>query len=182
MGASAAEAADLSVSTDIKTTAEVAFKVAMYEPDGTHVLYSTTVPFTNIDPAATFALADGRTVNDGKSDVGLYCISSHGSPWYLKIGITAGNMPENKLKYYLGQPYIWNGTASVPTDGTITPNPPAWAAIPKGSGTVIYSSGSMDTVNAPFGTLATINFQLDPSGISSGNYTATVTYTMTTSP
>ena len=177
-----AYAADVTKSTDITISVGTAFRIEFYPPDGTHVVYSTAVPFTNVDPASTFALPDGRAVNDGKSDVGLYCISSEGSTWYLKIGITAGNIPDNKLKYYLSQPTMWNGTTSVSTDGVTTPSPAAWAAIPKASSTVIYQSGSVDKVNTPFGTLATINFQLDTAGFSSGNYTATVTYTMTTSP
>jgi hypothetical protein len=180
--ASPAHAADATRATDINISVTSAFKVEFYPPDGTHVVYSTSVPFTNIDPTQTFALADGRTVNDGKSDVGLYCISSDGSTWYLKIGISAGTIPPSKLKYYISQPYMWNGTTSVPTDGTVTPNPPAWTAIPKGSSTVVYQSGSMDRINTPFGTLITINYQLDTAGMSSGSFTATVTYTMTTSP
>lgn len=171
-----------SVQTDVSVMVASTFKLQIYQPDGTHVLYSDTVPFTNINPAKSFALPDGRAENDGKSDVGVYCISADNKPWSLRIGVTGGNIPENKLKYYASQPYIWDGSTSTQTDGVIIPNPSAWTAVPIGAGAVIYTSGLKDTVNIPFGTLVTISFQLDPAGLTSGPYTATVTYTMSTTP
>lgn len=173
---------DQSTTTTASATVQDTFLAEFYKPDGTTVLYTDSIPFSNIDPNKTFALSDGRSVGDNKSDVGVYCISSIKATWYLKIGITAGNIPEGKLKYWVSQPYIWTGTQSIQTDGTVIPNPPAWTPIPVGKTAVIYQSGSSDTVNAPFGTLITLSFQLDPAGLTKGSYAATITYTMATAP
>lgn len=174
--------AAVTASQQARATASSNFMAEFYQPDGAHIVYSTNVPFTNVDPTQSFILPDGRAVNDGKSDVGIYCKSNLNLTWYLKIGVTGGNLPDNKLKYYLSQPTVWDGSASITTNGAITPDPPDWTVIPKGMSTTIYQSGSNDTVNTPFGTLATINFQLDPEGIPGGTYMAIVTYTVTTSP
>jgi len=174
-------AAVTTISVQATATLKSGFRIEFYQPDGEHILYSATVPFSKFDPSATFALPDGRAPYDGKSDVGVYCMSNDPVTWYLKMSITAGTIPDGKLKYYLSQPTKWDGTQSVTTNGTIFPDPPEWTAIPKGTTKTIYRSGSNDTINSPFGTLATLNFQLDPSGLNAETtYSATITYTMTT--
>ena len=175
-------ATSTSATQQARASVTSAFRAEFFVPDGAHIVYDRLVPFTGVDPTKDFILPDTRAVNDGKSDIGIYCKSSLNIPWFIKIGITGGNLPADKLKFYMGQPTVWNGSASITTDGAVTPNPPDWTAIPKGTNMTIYQSGSNDTVNTPFGTLATINFQLDPEGILGGSYTAIVTYTMTTSP
>lgn len=173
--------AEASLSTDVSVSISDTFQLEFFTPDGAHVMFSTSVPFSNIDPTETFALADGRTVNDNKSDVGVYCKSSQSSTWYLKIGMT-GAIPTGNLKYYLSQPtmYVKAIDQSIETNGAINPDPAAWSDIPNGSTKTIYASGTNDTVNTPFGTLATLNFQLIPGGLASGSYAASVTYTATT--
>jgi len=174
--------AGTTVSIELNATVGSGFRIEFYQPDGTHILYSDTIPFSSIDPTETFALPDGRVPGDNKSDVGIYCLSNDPATWYLKMSITGGNIPDGKLKYYLSQPTLWDGTQSIVTDGRIFPDPPAWTPIPQGRDLTIYSSGSIDTINLPNGTLATLNFQLDPSGLNAGvSYSAVITYTMTTS-
>jgi hypothetical protein len=175
-------ATNKSISTRVSASVGTVFATKVYQPDGKGVLYSTTVPFLNVDPTKTFALPDQRSENDDKSDIGIYCVNGSNRTWYLKIGIAGGNLPPNKLKYYLGQPYIWKGSRSVSTDGVTMPNPPEWTPIPTGKSVTIYQSGASDTINAPQGTLLTLSFQLDPSGLVGGVYMAQVTYTMTTQP
>ncbi|MFC1577018.1 hypothetical protein ACFL3N_01625 [Candidatus Omnitrophota bacterium] len=173
--------ADTSLATSVSASVGSAFKMEFYEPDGTSIMFSTSVPFSTIDPSETFALPDGREVGDNKSDVGIICKSSDSTAWYLKIGITAGNLPFGTLKYYLSQPTMWDGTSGVTTDGTIDPSPAGWSDIPVSSQKTVYSSGSIDTVNTPHGTLCTINFQINPQGLNADTaYNATVTYTITT--
>lgn len=171
-----------SVTTSATVTIDRVFRIESREPDGTSIVFSDSVPFLNINPKATYALPIGRSPNDGKSDIGINCVSTEGVTWYLKIGITGGNVPPNKLKYYVGQPYIWTGSKSMETDGAVIPSPPAWTPIPQGSNAVIYRSGDNDTSNMPYGTLVTVNYQLDTQGLVGGQYTAVVTYTMTTTP
>lgn len=173
---------DQAATTKADVTVGDIFRAEFCPPDGSSIMFSDLIPFSDIDPNKTFALPDGRTVGDGKSDIGIRCFSNDAATWYLKIGMTAGNIPEGKLKYWVSQPYIWTGTASVQTDGTVIPDPPAWTPIAKGSTTPIYRSGPNDTVNMPLGTLITVSFQLDPSGMTKGTYTATITYTMAVVP
>lgn len=175
-------ALDKSVSTTASVTIGGAFTASFKEPDGTHIMYSGTVPFTNIDPTKSYALPDQRSADDNKSDIGIVCVSADGKPWSLQIGINGGNLPDNSLKYYVSQPYIWTGSDSIQTNGTVIPDPPAWTPIPTGTSTAIYKSGTNDSNNTPFGTLITISFQLDPTGLKSGAYTATVVYTMSSLP
>jgi len=182
LAASSHAATDVTATGTLKASIGTTFKVQYYTPDA-NVLYTDTIPFTNIDPSKGYALPDRRSDNDGKSDVGLYCISSDNTTWYLKITISGGNLPGNKLKYWCSQPYIWNGTSSVKTDGAVNPNPPAWTPIPAGSAATIYTSGSNDTANAPWGTLVTLSFQVDTTGLVANTpYAVQVTYTMSTTP
>lgn len=171
-------ALDSSVSTTINLTATSIFSMEFYVDQ--NVIYSTTVPFSNVDPAQTLVYPNARSENDGKSDTGVVCISNIGVPWHLKIqGRYSEGLPENCLKFYYSQP--WNRNTGYQTAGGLTFNA-QWLPIPE-EGTTIYSSGSEDTVNPPFGTLSTFSFAVDPRGLSSERtYTVAVTYTMTTTP
>jgi hypothetical protein len=175
---------DQDAQTDAKVSVSAIFRADCVPPNGTSIMFANTITFSNIDPNKSFALPDGRAVGDGKSDVGISCKSSGTAQWFLKIGITAGNMPDNKLKYYLSQPYIWDNEhgVSIQTNGTIIPDPPGWTPIPRNGTTTVYSSGTNDTSNIPLGTLLTLSFQVDTMGLTAGTYSATVTYTMSTTP
>lgn len=146
-----------------------------------NVLYGTSLPFSNINPESQYNYPDGRSENDGKSDVGLVIISNTSEVWYFKIRGTdvSGNLiGGGKIAVYVGQPVNRNtGTAA---DGTLG-QPKDWFTISSKDHT-IYTSGITDKSNAPFGTLITLSFKVDGSGLQPGPHVASITYTMTTTP
>ncbi len=171
-------ALDSSVTTTVNVTATSIFSMEFYVDQ--NVVYSSTVPFSNVDPAQTFVYPDGRREDDGKSDTGVVCITNLGIPWYLKIqGTYSEGLPEGCIKYYYSQP--WDRNTGYQTGGALAFNE-EWRPLPQGAIT-IYGSGSEDTINTPWGTLSTFSFAVDPRGLSSERiYTVSVTYTMTTAP
>ena len=171
-------AMDTSVSTAINLTASSVFAIEFYVDQ--NVIYSTTVPFSNVDPTQSLVYPNGRREDDGKSDTGVVCTSNTGAPWFLKIqGVYSAGLPDTSLKFYYSQP--WNRNTGSQTSGGLTYNA-QWLALPQEPST-IYTSGNEDTVNTPFGTLSTFSFAVDPRGLSADQaYTVAVTYTMTTAP
>lgn len=147
-----------------------------------NVLYSTNLPFTNIDPTRSMCYVDTRSAGDGKSDTGIMCESNLGVTWYLKMSVTTTSMPAFPLqnfKFYMDKP--WSNLLQGPSNGSLG-YPVGWNPVPT-SASVIYASGQADENNAGFGTLATLSFAINPQGLSSGvNYRMSVTYTLTTSP
>jgi len=171
-------AMDSSASTTITVTASNIFSAGFYTDP--NVIYSTTIPFSNVDPSKSLVYPNARSEDDGKSDTGLVCISNVGVPWYLKLQASySAGLPKDSVKYYYSQP--WNRNTGNRADGTLT-NTEAWRPVPEDP-TTIYTSGSDDTVNAPFGTLSTFSFAVNPTGLASDrSYAVAVTYTMTTAP
>jgi hypothetical protein len=171
-------ALDSSASTTISVTAANIFAVEFYTDQ--NVIYSTTIPFSNIDPSGSLIYPNARSEDDGKSDTGVVCISNVGTQWYLKLqAVYSAGLPTGSVKYYYSQP--WNRNTGNRANGTLT-NTESWRSVPE-TPTTIYTSGSDDTVNAPFGTLSTFSFAVDPKGLTSGSaHTVAVTYTMTTVP
>ncbi len=146
-----------------------------------NVLYSTNIPFTGIDPTKSLCYADARAPYDGKSDTGVLCRSNLNVVWYLKMSTSTStpSFPLANFKYYMGQP--WNRTTGAPADGTLS-KPPAWYSTPTAA-TVVYTAGNIDKTNTPYGTLATLSFAIDPTGLYSGvSYIINITYTITTAP
>ncbi|MBI5144378.1 MAG: hypothetical protein HZA30_04860 [Candidatus Omnitrophica bacterium] len=146
------------------------------------VLYTTNIPFTNIDPTKSMCYADGRQEYDGKADTGVVCRSNLNTTWYLKMSATAVSSPPFPManfKYYMGQP--WNRTLNVSADGTLS-NAPDWYPAPT-SPVVMYTAGTNDKSNLPYGTLATLSFSVNPEGLTSGyTYTISINYTLTVTP
>ena len=173
-----AVALDASVSTTVNVTAASVFSMEFYTDN--NVVYSTVVPFSNVDPKLSIVYPNGRSEDDGKSDTGVTCISNIGDTWYLKIqGSYSAGLPVNSVKYYYSQPI--NRNTGQQANGSLT-NIVEWRPIPAEPSTM-YTSGTDDTISAPFGTLSTFSFSLDPRGLSAGQtYTISVTYTMTTAP
>jgi hypothetical protein len=173
-----AYALDTNAATTLNISVQQAFAIEFYTDS--NVLYSSTVPFSNVDPTQSMVYADGRRVGDGKSDVGIICMSNAGVPWYLKIHVTSTEpLTADKVKYYVDQPY--NRNTGGRADGTLA-QPAKWYPFQL-SPTTIYSSGAQDQNNPPFGTLFTFNYALDPSGLEAGKaYSAAITYTLTTAP
>lgn len=171
-------ALDSSLTTNVTVTATSIFSMEFYTDAS--VIYSTAVPFSNVDPTKSLVYPNGRKEDDGKSDTGVVCISNMGVPWYLKMqGVYSEGLFAGNAKYYYTQP--WDRNANQQTDGTLAGSV-EWTPIPTESSN-IYTSGSLDTVNTPFGTLSTFSFGVDPRGLSAERtYTVSVTYTMTTAP
>lgn len=145
-----------------------------------NVLYSSIVPFTDVDPTKSIVYPDNRRENDGRSDVGVVCKSNLGGPWYLKIELrSGGNFEPDRLKYYLDQPY--NRNTGQRADGALARSA-NWYPFSLNPVTV-YIAGPTDQSNLPFGTLATFSYSLNPAGLDAGKaYSAAITYTLTTSP
>ncbi len=171
-------AIDTSKTTNITIAIENAFSMEFYTDQ--NVVYRDIVPFTNVDPSKSIVYPDGRAEFDGKSDVGVVCKSNAGTLWYFKIhAITNPPLTADKLQYYISQPYDRNTGAQA--DGTITQSP-KWYPF-SSTPTSVFTAGFHDMSNLPFGTLITINFALNPSGLNAGQaYSAAVVYTMTTAP
>ncbi|MBN1354369.1 MAG: hypothetical protein JW994_06850 [Candidatus Omnitrophica bacterium] len=171
-------ALDQSISTTMNVTVTPVFSIGFYSD--ANILYSITVPFSDVDPTKSMVYPNGRSENDGKSDTGVVCVSNIGDAWYLKIqGIYSEGIPDAAVKYYYDQPY--NRNTGKTADGSLAFNV-GWRPIPK-EATTIYTAGNTDSVNTPFGTLSTFSFAVDPRGLDADKtYTVSVTYTMTTAP
>jgi hypothetical protein len=145
-----------------------------------NVLYTTNVPFTMVDPTDSWVESDGREADSTKNDIGFICMSNLDTAWYLKIqGTTGGLITLGKLKYGIWQP--WNRNLNQPSDGTIAGGA-GWRDMPT-SAALVYTSGPLEAINLPLGTLCMFNFaiepgQLDPTQV----YTSTIQFTLTGAP
>ncbi len=169
-------AAESTKATTVAISLQNIFSMEFYTDP--NIVYSTVVPFTNIDPEKSMVLADGRKDNDGKSDTAVVCRSNAGIVWYLKLHLTpAAPLTSDKVKYYIDQPYNRNTGGRADGSLTQTANWYSFSIAP----TTIYTSGTQDISNLPFGTLITFNFAIAPSGLEAGkSYSAAITYTLTT--
>lgn len=155
------------------------------------VLFTTSIPFTNMDPTSSHVMADGRAPYDGKNDTGLLCRINTGGIWYFKIqGTPTPPFTLDRIKYYLGQPWNrsyynylgpgheWEGRAA---DGELE-QPAAWYNIPSSS-TVVYTAGERDGDNLPGGTLCLFSFAINPGQLdASQTYNCGITYTLSVDP
>src|SRR3989338_6731746 len=107
--------ADENKTTDVSASVGSVFSLAFYT-EADKVLYSTSVPFSNVDPANDFNYADNRAENDGKSDVGLIIRSNAGSIWYFKMSVNAASTLAGKLAAFMGPPTNRNSNSA--SDGT----------------------------------------------------------------
>jgi len=143
------------------------------------ILYTTDIPFTNIDASKSQCYSDGRTVNSGKNDCGLLCRTNMGQVWYLNMTVTANSMPAFPLQnfqFYMGQPT--NRTRGEPSDGALSFTKD-WHPVPTAL-TVMYTAGPKEYSNLEFGTLMTLSFAVVPRDIAAGeNYYLQITYTLT---
>ena len=145
-----------------------------------NVLYTTSVPFTRMDPTDNWVESDGREASSGKSDIGLLCRTNLGDTWHMKIqGSVSPLITVGKLKYGLWQP--WNRTMNQPSDGTITVGE-GWHDMPTAS-TAVYTAGHYDESNLPYGTLCMFSFAIDPGRLDpTQTYNCTIQFTLTTTP
>ncbi|MBN1354367.1 MAG: hypothetical protein JW994_06840 [Candidatus Omnitrophica bacterium] len=158
---------------------EDVFSLEFYTDDP-NILYTTAVPFTQMDPTKTFVQSDGREADSGKSDIGLLCKTNLAVAWYLKIkGSTGSLISVGEIKYGLWQP--WNRTLNQSADGVISEGA-GWHAMPTAS-TTVYTSGINDNNNLPYGTLFTFDFAINPSRLDpTAAHFCTIQYTFTTTP
>jgi len=174
---SALYAADTKSTSNVTISVQSVFSLEFYTD--ANVLYSSTIPFTNVDPNESIAYPDGRFEDDGKSDAGVICRSNAGVPWQLKLHLEATPpLTPDKMRYYIGQPF--NRNTGEQADGTLSRSPD-WYPF-QSTPTTVYTAGFKDQSNLPFGTLATISYSLIPTGLDAGQgYSADIVYTMTTS-
>lgn len=148
----------------------------LYTEGASKYLYTTNVPFTNMDPTKTRVMADGRAEGDNKNDLGLLCKTNLEEVWYLKIQGSPNDFFLSKIKYGFWRP--WNMKLNQPADGTLSEG---WHPLP-GDVTTIYTAGNNDLNNIQ-GTLCGFSFVIDPSRLdSTQTYHCTVQFTMTTTP
>ena len=156
------------------------FTLEFYDREPNKYLYTTAVPFTNMDPTQTWVMADQRKANDGKNDLGLLCKSNLGEIWYLKIHGSPNNFFLGKIKYGLWRP--WNMKLGQPADGILNEG---WQALPATASTV-YTAGPGDLSNLGAewwqqGTLCGFSFSIDPSKLDPTRiHQCTVQFTLTT--
>ncbi|NQU95612.1 MAG: hypothetical protein HQ549_05225 [Candidatus Omnitrophica bacterium] len=172
--AGASYAADQTLNSNVTASVGSIFSMAFYTD--ANVLYSTAIPFSTVDPSSAYNYADGRAQDDGKSDVGLTIKSNQGNPWYLKIAMNAASPLLTKLAGNMGQPT--NRNWGTPADGGRTYGDLTWFDL-TGAAVTLYTAGTADETNTPEGTLATLSFKVDGSGLAPGPYTGTITYTLT---
>ncbi len=154
--------------------------------DGVGIPNGGDITWTNVDPAAGNLIRPSNHVN-GKLDTGVVVKhNSSSTNWYLKANISGGLVigGVSRVKYYLPKPV--NKNTGTDTNGTTVPaSPPGagvdWPTIPT-TATTLYTSNN-DTINTPFGTLASFDVALDPTSLVAGQtYTSTITLTATVTP
>ena len=157
------------------------FMMEFYTGEPNKFLYTTQIPFTNMDPTKTWVQADNRSQNDGNSDIGLLCKSNLGETWYLKIqGGPAGFFLE-QINYGFFRP--WNNKYGQSSNGILVEG---WAPLPA-SPMKIFTAGANDLNNMgsePWqqGTLCGFSFAINPSKLdANSNYACQIQFTMTLS-
>ncbi len=165
------------------------------------------VNFTDVDAGQSFVLPDGRTSGDGQNDAEVICRTNLGQQWCLKgsaTALSAGLTADNLLIYVPSNAYNRNEAAGSNAISGGMSFSERWYNIWT-SPTKVYqdynTTGNYNTT--PNGTLLTFSFALSPSGqvamdngtplvpgddyslgggntLGSGSYSATITYTMTT--
>ena len=100
--------------------------------------------------------------------------SNAGNTWYFKMNVNAASTLAGKLAAFMGPPT--NRNTGLASDGTRTNTD--WFVIPTTAATE-YTAGDLDKTNTPFGTLITMSYKINGGGMAQGDYTATVTYTLT---
>lgn len=156
------------------------FTIEFYTQEPNKYLYTTNIPFTDMDPTKTWVVADGRAEGDGKNDLGLLCKTNFGQEWYLKIKGSPNDFFLSKVKYGFWRP--WNMKLGQPANGTLSEG---WYPLPAVV-TTIYTAGNNDLNNLgneawQQGTLCGFSFAIDPSRLDpKQTYQCAVQFTMTT--
>jgi hypothetical protein len=137
----------------------------------------------------TLAGTDANGVpNDGKSDVGILCISNAHTTtlkYYLKIK-KATDALDTRIGYGVGGAFDAGAATQTAADGTVTyptgfkgstvTGVNGWGAVGIADST-IYGSGT--NIYIPAGVLIPISFVFVPTGLAANTYNTTITYTMT---
>lgn len=171
--------AETSVASSVSAKVGSASSVETYKD--ANVLFESNLPFTQLDPTSEYNYPDGRRENDGKSDIGFVIISNTNETWYVKIravDVTGDLAGSGRLYAYMGQPTDRNTNGN--SEGTLT-MPKDWFKIPT-TDITLYTSAGSDNNNVPFGTLITLSFRVDGTGLKPGPYVTSIAYTMTTNP
>jgi len=139
-----------------------------------------------VDPSAGSHIAPDSADRTGlptaKMDTAVICKYNNTQKWQLKMYINGGTLA-GKVRFYEAKP-VRGATAG---NGTMYAGQPVpagsnWPFIPT-SDTAIYTSGTNDTINTPFGSFCGISYALDPTGLSSGTTaTGTINYTIVQVP
>jgi hypothetical protein len=182
LGVAAFAATDKIKTCTVNATVDNIFSIE-WETDSANVAYPNGGPvgFSTVDPASTLNYADNHSTL--KADIALICKSNENVAWGLKTS-TAGSLPGASLLYYMAQPTVYSESSGKGelTSGTLANSTPGlnqpWPVIPQGS--VIYTAGD-DTVNTPYGTYCGLSLGIHGGGLSKGNYSSTITFTMTQS-
>ena len=199
-GSSYLFAASSTVQSDFSATVTGVFQIAFYPRAGIDVS-DPTIQFPNgqvtfpaiTDLAVPMVYPTGRAERDGKSDVGILCLTNTGDPWNLKIHMVSTTIGhDNFIVYIPANAYFRNNDPATALGG-VNFQEGWWKMwdVP----TTVYAVYDHYSVNMPWGTLLTFNFAIVPSGklslkqpldtcngdpLSTGTHTATIYYTMTT--
>ncbi len=193
-------ASESQINSSVTASVDGTFSVEFYprpgldDPDA-NIQFPSGGPitFTNVDPTETIVYPDGRAEGDGKSDVGILCLSNTGEQFYLKIHMTSATVDDDNLIVYIPANVTYRNDGS--TLGGVQ-HSEGWYPLWKDSAHTVYQADSNHWNTIPWGTLMTFSFALVPSGkftpsqgqpcngepLSSGSHSATIYYTMTTTP
>ncbi len=190
------------ISSLVTANVQNTFTVAFYPRSGVdnpdpNIQFPSGGPilFTDVDPSETIVYPDGRAENDGKSDVGILCLSNIGQQFYLKIHMTSATIEDDNLVVYIpAKAYNRNQDPSEELGGV--QHSEGWYPLWKDTPHTVYMADSNHWNTLSWGTLLTFSFALIPSGqftpdvgvpcngtpLSAGSHSATIYYTMSTTP
>jgi hypothetical protein len=186
----------------VSATVKGDFEVKFYPRSGidnadTKIVFPTgAITFPAITGTETMVYPQGRSENDGKSDIGVLCLSNLANNvttnrWGLKMKMT-GNIPSDNIIVYIPEfAYDRNITGSNTLGGIQRSK--GWYKV-ETSDILIYKADDSHLLTTQWGTLMTFSFAIIPSGkfmdgtrqvcngpaLPAGSYSASIIFTMTT--
>lgn len=191
------------VTATVSATVTGDFEVKFYPRSGidnadTNIVFPTgAITFPAITGTETMVYPQGRSENDGKSDIGVLCLSNLANNvttnrWGLKMKMT-GNIPSDNIIVYIPE-YAYNRNAPTGSNtlGGIQ-RAKGWYKV-ETSDMLIYKADDNHLLTTQWGTLITFSFAVIPSGkftdgarqvcdgqaLAAGSYSASVIFTMAT--
>lgn len=190
--------ATATVSATVNGNFEVKFypRTGIDKSDSKIVFPAGAITFPAITGTETVVYPQGRSESDGKSDIGVLCLSNLANEvvanrWGLKMRMT-GNIPSDNLIVYIPEFAYDRNVTGTNTLGGVQKSE-GWYKV-ETSDMLIYKADDYHLLTTPWGTLMTFSFAIIPSGkfsdgtrqvcdgqpLSGGTYSASILFTMAT--